>query len=407
MRNRFELPRLSLAERDRRWAATRKEMDRRGLDCLVLWGWPAMWDFCTANARYLCPVGGNAEHNILVFPREGDPTCFIFMPTFVEGWKASQDWVADVRPRRGPWADTVAHRLGELGLTGARIGMDGLAGPLDPDGWLPHSIYTRLRDLLPKVDFVNLDDMLELIRTVKSAEEIDILGKAAQLGDLMLTTCRDIARPGVRESEVYGGMMETMLANGGEEPTLFLWACDRYPSPHPFRLPTTRKMEKGDLITCEIHPKTGGYFTHVERTFSLGVPEVDQRRIYDGCVRAYEEGMKLFAPGKPISVAMDHVRDVIHDSGLAMCETGIHGHGLASLEYPRYRHHALKADQAALKTVGDEFRSGMVFAFNIDLFDPNYHGGTTGCVFAETVQITDTGARRMHSYPMDFQVIAV
>ena len=60
MRDRLELPRLSLAERDRRWAAVRKEMDKRGLDCLVLWGWPAMWDFCIANARYLCPVGGNS-----------------------------------------------------------------------------------------------------------------------------------------------------------------------------------------------------------------------------------------------------------------------------------------------------------------------------------------------------------
>ena len=37
--------------------------------------------------------------------------------------------------------------------------------------------------------------------------------------------------------------MEAMLADGGEEPTLFLWACDRYPLPHPFRLPTTRRMD--------------------------------------------------------------------------------------------------------------------------------------------------------------------
>ena len=99
MRDRLELPRLSLAERDRRWAAARSEMDKRGLDCLVLWGWPAMWDFCTANARYLCPVGGNSEHNVLVFPRNGDPTCFVLMPTFLEGWRAAQDWVAHIRAR--------------------------------------------------------------------------------------------------------------------------------------------------------------------------------------------------------------------------------------------------------------------------------------------------------------------
>jgi Xaa-Pro dipeptidase len=248
---------------------------------------------------------------------------------------------------------------------------------------------------------------MEMLRTVKSEEELQVLARAAKLGDLMLTTCRDIARPGVTEAKVYAGMMEAMLANGGEEPTLFLWACDALPYPHPFRLPTMRPIARGDLIICEIHPKIGGYYTHVERTFSLGDARPEQHRIYDGCFAAYEEGMKNFGPGRPISVAMDRVRDVIHARGLGMCETGIHGHGLASLEYPRYRHHALKADQAALKKLGDEFRAGMVFAFNIDLFDPTFHDGKTGCVFAETVVITETGARRLHDYPTEFQTIPI
>src|SRR6516225_10175695 len=76
----------SLAERDRRWAAVRKEMDARGLDCLILCGWPAMWDFNIANARYLCPIGGNAEFNVLVFPRAGEPTSFIYSPVFTDYW---------------------------------------------------------------------------------------------------------------------------------------------------------------------------------------------------------------------------------------------------------------------------------------------------------------------------------
>jgi hypothetical protein len=102
---------------------------------------------------------------------------------------------------------------------------------------------------------------------------------------------------------------------------------------------------------------------------------------------------------------MGAVKQVIEERKLAICETGIHGHGLASLEYPRYRFHALRADQEALKVVGDEFRPGMVFAFNIDLFDPTWHNGETGCVFAETVQITTDGARRLHGFSTDFQVI--
>lgn len=405
MRSTLELPALSLTERDRRWSLVRDEMAKRDLDVLVLWGWPAVWDFCTANARYLCPVGGNAEFNVLIFPRDGDPTCFVLMPTFVEGWRRTQNWVSDIRSRKGTWADTVAARLRELGLTNANIGMDGLAGPLDPDGWLPHSVYVRIQELLPQTSIVNLDDMLEKIRAVKSAEEIDWLARAAAIGDLMLQACRDTARPGFTECEIYARMLETMVANGGEEPTLFLWACDPHPFPHPFRMPTTRRVQAGDVIICEIHPKIAGYFTHVERTFCLGTPDRERCEIYDGCLAAYNCGLKLFGPGKKISECMGMVREVIDSRGLGICEAGIHGHGLASLEYPRYRHHAVRADQGAIEAIGDEFRPGMTFAFNIDLVNPKWRNGETGCVFAETILITEAGASRMHRFPTEIQVL--
>lgn len=403
MRAKLELPRLTLTERDRRYAAVRKGMAERDLDAIVLWGWPTMWDFYIANARYLSPIGGNAEFNVLIFPAVGEPTSIIQMPTFLDGWAAAQDWVTDIRPRSKTWAHSVAGRLKELGLERGRIGIDGLAGPLDPDGWLPHDVYRGLCELLPAASILGLDDMLEKIRAVKSEEELAVLRHAAELGDLMLGTCRNTARPGVKECEVYAAMMHTMVANGGEEPTLFLWNCDRHPYPHPFRMPTTRPMRAGDLIICEMHPKYGGYFTHVERTFCLGDPEQEQLKIYEGCLAAYRVGLEHFGPGRSISSALMAVKDEIDARGLAICEAGIHGHGLASLEYPRFRHHALSADREAVKVIGDRFQPGMVFAFNIDLVDPRWHAGKTGCVFAETIEITSTGARRMHSFPLEFQ----
>jgi len=100
-------PRLSLAERDRRWAAVRKEMAARGLDAIVLWGWPVMWDFYTANARYLAPIGGNAEYNVLVFPADGDPTSIVQLPTSSTAGAPRRTGSATYgrAPRRGqiPW----------------------------------------------------------------------------------------------------------------------------------------------------------------------------------------------------------------------------------------------------------------------------------------------------------------
>src|SRR5262249_5209515 len=210
-------------------------------------------------------------------------------------------------------------------LSGAKVGTDGVGGPVDPDGWVPHRMYARLQARLPNLALVNLDDMMEKLRTVKSAEEIAILEKAAALGDLMLQACRDTARPGVKECEVYARMMEGMLANGGEEPTLFLWAADAHRYPHPFRVPTTRSLAKGERTICELHPKCGGYFTPVERTFCLGEPEPRYLDIYDACLAAYRRGLDLFKPRAKISQVMDAVRDTIEGSGFGICEAGIHG----------------------------------------------------------------------------------
>jgi Xaa-Pro dipeptidase len=407
MRKALELPRFSLNERERRWTEIRKVMREKNLDCLLLCGVPLNWDFKVSNARFVSQIGGNAEYNFVVFPFEDEPTCFISMPTFVPYWERSQDWVKDIRPKKGPWADNVVPRLKELGLEKKNIGVDGIAGPLDPDGWVPHSVYSRILELMPEANFMNTDDMLEKIRAVKSPEELEFLEKAARLGDLMLEACLQTAKPGVRECEVYGKMMEAMLANGGEEPTLFLWASDAYPFPHPFRLPTMRPLGKGDLIICEMHPKYGGYFTHVERTFCLGEPAKEYLNIYEGCLKAYACGMELFTPGKSITDAMNVIRETIESLGLGICETGIHGHGLSSQEYPRYRlHAAARADDNAVKAIGNELKPGMVFAFNIDLFDPRWRNGETGCVFAETVVVTDGKPRCLHSFPTNLQIIA-
>jgi Xaa-Pro aminopeptidase len=327
------------------------------------------------------------------------------MPTFVEYWKRAQEWVRDVRAKKGPLADNVVSRLKELRMKGKKIGVDGISGPLDPDGWLPYSVYDGILKLMPETNFTGTHDMLEAMRAVKSPEEISFLEKAAALGDLMLEACAETARPGIRECEVYGKMMEVMLGNGGEEPTLFLWAADAHPFPHPFRLPTTRPLAEGDIIICEMHPKYGGYFTHVERTFSLGEPREEYISIYDGCLKAYWRGMELFNPGNKISETMREINKVIESLGLGICEAGIHGHGLSSLEYPRCRLHAMDADLKALDFIDDEFKPGMVFAFNIDLVNPEWRNGDTGCVFAETIVVTEGKPRRLHSFPIGFQVV--
>jgi len=117
--------------------------------------------------------------------------------------------------------------------------------------------------------------------------------------------------------------------------------------------------------------------------------------------------MEFFKPGVKITDPIEAIRSVIEARGLGICEAGMHGHGLSSLEYPRYRLHALQSDAGALDSMVSTLRPGMVFALNIDLVDPAWRKGETGCVLAETIAITEDAARRMHSFSTELQVIQV
>jgi Xaa-Pro dipeptidase len=55
----------------------------------------------------------------------------------------------------------------------------------------------------------------------------------------------------------------------------------------------------------------------------------------------------------------------------------------------------------------DELKAGVVFAFNIDLVDPYWRSGETGCFFAETIVATETKRKRLYAFPINFQIINI
>ena len=87
---------------------------------------------------------------MLVFPADGEPTAFVQMPTFLQGWRAAQDWVTDIRPRAKTWADTVVTRLKELKLADLK-GKPTIISVAD--GKLSCQLYQRSADLFLGVPF--------------------------------------------------------------------------------------------------------------------------------------------------------------------------------------------------------------------------------------------------------------
>src|SRR5262249_40256400 len=192
------IPTFSLAERDRRWAAVRAEMRKADLDAVIGLPNQGHWDQFGADIRYLTQIGGFQTEGAAVFPLEGEPAAGVRGANEIEGGGLAQDWVKDLRPSRRSYGEPVIQRLKEI--RAARVGVIGLSGMVRaPEGVVPWGTYEKIRGALPGVHFENATDLMQEARSVKSAEEIAFIEKAAEIIGDAIAAMIEIARPGVPE----------------------------------------------------------------------------------------------------------------------------------------------------------------------------------------------------------------
>src|SRR4029077_2215896 len=100
--------------------------------------------------------------------------------------------------------------LNDLKLTRERIGCE-------KQNWnLTGDRYEDLRKALPDASMVDATEVVEGLRAIKSAAEIEYLRRAARISDLAVQAGIDAVRDGVSENDVAKAILQTMIAEGGE-----------------------------------------------------------------------------------------------------------------------------------------------------------------------------------------------
>ena len=208
----LDVPRFSLAERDRRWRLVRQLMAAAGLDVIVTAVNTGHWDHFQANTRYLTGVGGNCGEAAAVFPLEGEVTAIAMAIPPIHYWLGFQDWVSDVRNCNRYFGRGIVERLRELNADKGRIGIAGIYNiSRAPEGVMPYGTMRAIEEAFPNATFVDATDLMEQAKYVKSVEEIDALTKAVVLVEKSIDAMAETARPGVPECEVYAAMIHAMV----------------------------------------------------------------------------------------------------------------------------------------------------------------------------------------------------
>lgn len=405
-------PRLSLAERDRRWDGLRKRMIFGGVDCLILLGTDMYWDMGLANLRYVTGLGAKMGTKGLFFI-DADPIVYNAVPHMSRPFHAQetvQDWISDIRILRGP--AEIAAELRDRGLDRSRIGIVGFSSVILSASVFVDAELQGLRAALPDARFIDFGYALEEMRMIKSDEEISFMRRGGQVARKVIDAMVEGARPGVREAELYADMVRTQIANGAE-PNIFNLMTSG-PVEHPptelWHLlhgndqpasPTMRPLAEGDNVISEFHTKYGGYLVHTEYTVHVGSRVPPQlQRIWDVAVECLDISQDMMRPGVAVRELLEALRRPVAKAGLEWVELGFHAMGLVSPEFPTVVYEpGFGMDTANGSKIGDlELEAGMTFGNNIDLFDPAWKPDV-GCMLSDFMVVRDGGAELLVGTP--------
>ncbi|MFP6870216.1 MAG: M24 family metallopeptidase [Nitrospinota bacterium] len=321
---------FSLAERDRRWEATRRAMDARGIDCLLVIGGGMNKN---GNVRWL--DNGDYGERSLVFPRKGNPMTFWLLQNWGK-WYAECCWEGvRYRGHEGKVSIVAADAIRDMGYQGGTIGIVGLiGGGYGSEGAIPYMTYRNLKRLLPDASFCDASDILLKLRMVKSEEEIAMMDKASEMVNIEIDAVMRSARPGVRESEIYAELFDASLRAGseaGRDNYVILSSGKGYPVN---RRATDRILRGGDVLQIGYYARYGGYWSHPHTAMSLGPLDDEYKPLREAVLEAIEAAMGALKPGTPWS-EVDRLSDeAVLGRGYYHEIPQVHGVGIDGIEPP-------------------------------------------------------------------------
>lgn len=242
---------------------------------------------------------------------------------------------------------------------------------------------TRFVEALPALP-ASATAEIERMRRVKSAAEIEALGRAAALADRGYRRFVETAGAGVTEVELVAEVEAFLKSEGAEDN--FMLLSSGGPEIRSMKPPTERSLREGDLLATELTPQVDGYYAQICRTLVVGEPSRAQEEAFDVFLRAQRAGEEALRPGVDIADVARAENDVFRQAGLGEYTTSrytrVRGHGLG-----------LYVDEtpSLLEDVHCTVEEGMVL-----IAHPNTYLPTAGyIVFGDALVVTETGCRSL------------
>jgi Xaa-Pro aminopeptidase len=357
---------ISRQEFERRYAAIRELMKRDEVDCLLIVGLGD--DFNRGNIRY---ITGSGRGGCCVFPLVGKPVFLTGLnqstspklPKTIEAFE-----LLELRETDNP-AEQVGKELSRC-YRGNRVGIIGM-------GCITVPMYMAVKEKF-KDKLIEASGIFEQMRSVKSAEEIEKMRKAAAVADSVYAVLKEIIRPGLSDWEIYGQVKKTIYEMGCEYSFDLIDASGS-------RLnmtfgPTGEKLKANNTLFMEITPAYEGYYAQLPVTLPVGKYPTEIQKMVGVWEKANKAALKILKPGTKAADIYTALVNTVHDNGYISPLRPGHSIGLDALDF-----------WSITESNNTILQSGMTLAVHPSIMT---RPGGDACGMGYTYLITDAGAER-------------
>jgi len=315
-----------------------------------------------SNVRYL--TGFTGSNGALLVTRSR--AIFFTDPRYQT--QSAQEVDCDIRVAKGPLAKNIAATVKRLKLKSLAFERNRLS----------FEDYGQLTELLKGLTLKPFGGLVERLRMVKSADEIETIRTSVKLNSAALEQAMGRFQQGMTELDLAAEIdyrMRLLGADGTAFDTIVA-AGARTALPHAH--PTAHPIEAGELLLIDMGATVAGYASDMTRCYVVGKANAKIRRIYKAVLDSQLAALALLKPGMTCAKLDQAVRAVLRGYGLDKLfvhSTG-HGLGLEIHEGPRI------GKKEAVK-----FEVGMTVTIEPGV----YEEGTGGVRIEDTVVVTERG----------------
>ncbi len=249
-----------------------------------------------------------------------------------------------------------------------------------------------------------------LQRMTKSQAELALIRQGAAVADIGPFAIRDAVCEGAREIDIAlagRDAMEREIARRfpqAEYRDTWVWFQSGINTDGAHNPVTSRRLQRGDILSLNTFPMISGYYTALERTMFLGEADPDSLKIWQSNIAAHKYGMSLLRPGASCAEVTAKINTFLEERQLLQYRTFGYGHSFGILSH----YYGREAGLELREDIDTVLEPGMVISMEPMLTIPQGKPGAGGYREHDILFITEDGAEDVTKYPYgpDFNVIS-